>query len=360
MLIVSDKNDSLDFVLNIKNESCGRCINETKKSDQFEIDVADYLNKEFSKTGLTFKPVGKSNSQTSDIVVLRGENSTGEYIECKMAKAQAAHFTLDEIVSDGKVIGYKYQGSLKNNKYDIAIKTIVNYINDNIKKISEDKYLRLSEAYIDEKDANSQTATEIHADNTIQSSFDKAIIRHYRNKHVKFVASGNSGKNPVILKLENFAKYFDIAATFRVLPSGSRDIPKYRVKEIVSTMNYYEFYTGDKLGTNLKRLTINGDSLFADGVIIQNKNQLGKCLYAKLNKPIDDRVAVPLSTGNIYLVFQMPVQGYAKVRLSSYKDNDDSKKPSVNFSVYLRDDVNRAGDIKEFKAYINRLVKSTK
>lgn len=354
MLIISNKNESLDFVLGNANKVC--CLNETKKSDQFEIDVAKYLNEQFSNTGLTFNPVGKSNSQISDIVVFRGEKSTGEYIECKMAKAQAAHFTLDEVVSNGKVIGYKYQGDLSDDEYDVAVKTIVEYINGNLEKINNDKYLRLGEAYVDEKDANAQKAIEMQASQKIQSSFDKAIIRHYRNKNVKFVASGNPGETPVILKLENFANYFDIKATFRVLPSGSRDIPKYRVKDIVSTMNYYEFYTGDRLGTNLKRLTIDGDNLLADGVIIQNKNQLGKCLYAKLNKPIDDRVAVPLSAGSIYIVFQMPVQGYAKVRLSSYKDNDDSKKPSVNFSVYLRNNVNRAGDIEEFRTYINNLI----
>lgn len=328
-------------------------IQESKKSDQFEIDVVEYLNNTYGDLGLKFIRVGGSDSTKSDIfikVTNSDDRNNSKYIECKMARAQAAHVTLDEIKDDnGNVIEYKYPDTLdENDEDDIALKNIISFINDKLEsgKISKDHpYLRIGE---DQE--------------SLQLNFDKAIIRHYKKKNVEYVASGSSCKSPLIFKLVNFAKYFNIKATFRVLPSGSRDVPKMYVKDIITDNNFekYTFFTGPKNDvSNLLPVSVSEDTLLINGYPA-DKKFLNASLYIKTNNQLDDRIPVKLHNGKtVYLVFQSPINGYSKVRFSSYKGSDsEQSKPSINFSVYLTTDKQPDKDKQDFEQYLNNLKES--
>ena len=189
---------------------------------------------------------------------------------------------------------------------------------------------------------------------------------------VQFIASGKDGKHPLIFKLDTFANYFDIKATFRILPSGSRDVSKMYVKDIInasanSSIEKFKgkrFFTGDKDKNSTKHeLIIENDKLY---IIKDNKKQpvnnvkiLGKSLYMKTNESINDRIPVETHNGKtLYLVFQDPVNGYAKVPISSYKgDNSDRSKPSINFSLYLKTYEQPKDDLSAFEAYLSDLSK---
>lgn len=332
-------------------------IQESKKSDQFEIDVARYLNDTYGKKyNLEFERIGGSNSTVSDIFikVKSSDNLSSNYIECKMVRAQAAHITLDEVREDETVVGYKYNSTTEDSEDDIiAINVLVNYINERFKYISKSHpYLKFGEAYAD---INTDDQVKFAVDNkTAQDNFVKAIIRHYKKKNVKFVASGKSGDSPKIFKLENFANNFDISATFRVLRSGSRDVSKIHVKSAVETLigldSKMKFFTGDKELSNLRELSLSEDGkLLVNGVKLNNTNSLDKCLYIKPSKTLASRIQ--LKDKQIWVIFQDPVNGFIKVRISSYKgENSDSSKPSINFSVYLKNDAKP--DTKSFENYL--------
>jgi hypothetical protein len=336
-------------------------IQESKKSDQFEIEVAEYLNDEYSKKyNLEFKRIGGSNSTVSDIFikVKSADKSSNNYIECKMMRAQAAHITLDEKLKDGVVVGYEYSGSpSENHEVDqdgvAAIKVLVEYINERFKYISKSHpYLKFGEAY-DDTDGQNEFRVK---DDELQYNFDKAIIRHYRKKGVEFIASGKSGKEPKFFELENFANNFNISATFRVLRSGSRDVSKIHVKDVIETLRKYDmemkFFTGGKDPLNSRELLLKDDQLLIGNDKITNTRDLGKCLYIKTSKSFSDRIKV--DGKDIWLVFQEPINDFIKVRISSYKgENSDSSKPSINFSVHLKD--NAKPDTESFENYLFNL-----
>lgn len=326
-------------------------IQESKKSDQFEIDVVDYLNNTYGDLGLTFIRAGGSDSTKSDIFIKVTDSNNkknNNYIECKMAKAQAAHVTLDEDKDDnGNVTGYSYSGTLDDqDEDDIALKNIISFINEKLDRgeISKDHpYLRIGK--------NQEP---------IQSNFDKAIIRHYKKLDVDYIASGSSGKNPIIIKLQNIGTYFDVTATFRVLPSGSRDVPKMYVKDIITNKNFenYEFYTGPKNDINkLLPVSVSEDTLLINGN--PDKKLLGVSLYIK-GKKLDDRIQVELHNGKtVYVISQDLVNGYSKVRFSSYKGADsEQSKPSINFSVQLNTNKQPPDDIQSFEKYLKELKKN--
>lgn len=352
MLIISESYNSLNSL-----------IQESKKSDKFEEDITKWLNDTYGKTyNLEFKHMGGSNSTVSDIFikVKSADNANGCYIECKMARAQAAHITLDEVREGDVVVGYKYSGSANENDKDdqdglTAINVLVKYINERFKYISKSHpYLKFGEAYAD-MDTDGEDEFEVN-NKAVQENFDKAIIRHYRKKNVKFVASGKSGSEPKIFKLENFAANFNISATFRVLRSGSRDVSKIYVKDVMETLGKYDstmkFFTGDKELQNLHELTLNDGQLLVSNNKLTNTRDLGKCLYIQTKESLDDRIKV--DGKDIWLVFQEPINKYIKVRISSYKGEDsDRSKPSINFSVYLKD--NATPDTSSFEEYLAEL-----
>lgn len=328
-------------------------IQESKKSDQFEIDVVEYLNDTYGDLGLKFIRVGGSDSTKSDIfikVTNSDDRNNSKYIECKMARAQAAHVTLNEVKDgSGNVTAYEYQGNLdEHNEDDIALKNIILFINEKLGsgEISKDHpYLRIGK--------NQEP---------VQSNFDKAIIRHYKKLGVDYIASGSSGKNPIIIKLQNVGTYFDITATFRVLPSGSRDVPKMYVKDIITDNSFekYTFFTGPKNDvSNLLPVSVSEDTLLINGYPA-DKKFLNASLYIKTNNQLDDRIPVKLHNGKtVYLVFQSPINGYSKVRFSSYKGPDsEQSKPSINFSVYLTTDKQPDKDKQDFEQYLNNLKES--
>lgn len=353
MLIVSKSYNSIYSI-----------IQESKKSDQFEIEVTEYLNNIYGeKYNLEFEHIGGSNPTVSDILIkVKSTNkSSNNYIECKMERAQAAHITLDKKRKNGVVVGYEYHSSSsENDKANqdgvAAIEVLVDYINERFKYISKSHpYLKFGEAYVDD-DADGQHEFKVK-DDELQDDFNKAIIRHYRKKNVEFIASGKIGKEPKFFGLENFADNFDISATFRVLRSGSRDVSRIHVKDVMETLIKYDsemkFFTGGKELFNLRELSFNRNGqLLVDGVILNNTRNLSECLYIKTKISLNHRIHI--SGKKIWVVFQDPVDGYIKVRISSYKGEDsDNSKPSINFSIRLRD--NAEPDTDSFENYLSNL-----
>ncbi len=178
-----------------------------KKWEQFELGCTEYLNKEY---GNYFKHLGFSDSTVNDIEFNKGRKKF--FIEAKMPQAQSGQFVA---LADLKKrnIDYSPRNKSEINEYS---NIILEHMNDNFEK------------YFDP--GTKGTLIEINPD--IISSW---ITNFYKKKGVEFFIS--KGKEYVIFPIDQYSKYFDIEATYRVKKSGSRNLAKCRYKEVIDELN---------------------------------------------------------------------------------------------------------------------------
>lgn len=209
-----------------------------------ESECLEYLKNNFSNTTFNFEAEGGSDSTKSDILLTKNGIATF-FIESKMKKAQCGQF----VVIAGKDNHFVYS---RNNKYDENLQSSVI-----IQKMDE-KFSTLQNPGTSGIDLNLDT----------QYYYDW-IFNFYRAKGVKyFIVEKEVGKNKltsdnfVIFPIENFNKYFDASAKYRVKKSGSNHPPKSAISEIENTLK--------KNSISFSNLNFIGKNLF---VTISNKTQ---------------------------------------------------------------------------------------
>lgn len=177
----------------------------------FERECADYLNRKYSgKTGCQFIPSGGHNSHEPDIYVKKGGKSLFS-METKMAGAQCGQFVLfpnDSTMS----FAYSQRNEFPLNQYS--------------KKIIEE----MEKNYYD-----------YNTPSTKPLAFDKKLFYDWVKNHYK-VERGSKylitkGNNYVVFNIDNFEKYYDISAVFRIKKSGSSNPSSSDLIEIQSLLD---------------------------------------------------------------------------------------------------------------------------
>ena len=170
--------------------------------ETFEIESTDHLNKTFGSYA-TFDLQGGSNSKVSDIKVTT-QKGNHFYIEAKHCPAQCGQFVLLPNIAT-KQFDYSPLNAVKINRYSQAI---IDHMNSNFEKYKE----------------AGTSGQEIIMKNG-PDIFAAWIIQTYQNKGARFIITNNN----IIIRIEDFSKYFYVTAKYRVKRSGSDSVGKRRV-----------------------------------------------------------------------------------------------------------------------------------
>lgn len=163
--------------------------------EEFEIRCYEYLKRMYSTQNVDFKREGGMDSTISDIAVIK-DGRTAYYIEAKDSKAQSGQFVLIPNSEKEKFVFSTKNKSEENEMTDI----IIDYMNNDFSRFN----------------TAGTSGEKIDIDSSIFSDW---IIRHYKEKGVKYIISKK--KEFVICPIDRFSAYFDIIAKFRIKKSGS-------------------------------------------------------------------------------------------------------------------------------------------
>lgn len=259
-----------------------------KEWQKFEIMCCDYLNATYGNDMVAFVVQGGSNSASSDIAFLfNGINVFN--IEVKSPKAQSGQFVV--LNNNGEFIF-----SPRNKSDEIDAELFLAYMTANYHKYA--------------------VATTTGADINMETSqYNDWIIDHYRKKNSAFVMTRGS-KSFIVFPIEKYGKYFDTICKYRVKKSGSTDVPKKHVDEVIKHFDAYE-----------------------------HKWKSGKKLYikTKLDYSINESHTI---NGYDYSIRDRDSDGYLYIRRLSNTAN-----PNVIFSVQLK----REQDPNDLKIFIDSL-----
>lgn len=234
-------------------QKIGQCIqkflsNKEKKNmekwEEFEVECTNYLNGRFNDYA-EFTLQGGANSRVSDILV---QTKTGKnfYVEAKHSPAQCGQFVLLPNLNDST-----FEYSERNvNRINDCVNMIINYMNQNF-----DEY---REAGTAGKEIDMPNGSEIFSD---------WIIQTYRNKGTEFFITNNF----TLVPIDDFMDYFDVTAKYRIKRSGSSNIGKSRMSDIINQISEHDYIItdhnvlGDKLfvwspsNLNKKKFIFNGN-----------------------------------------------------------------------------------------------------
>lgn len=174
--------------------------------EAFEKACETYLNKNYGHLA-NFVLEGGSNSKKSDIAVTVNRR-VNFYIEAKMGVAQSGQFVVLPDV-ENKCFYFSPKNKSSENEFT---EIILSYINDNF-----DIFFNAGTA-----------GKDIDID---KFYFTQWIIKHYKNRGVKYIITHNNGF--IIFPVEKFGTYFDVSATMRNKGSGSTQ-PAKKNWEIIS------------------------------------------------------------------------------------------------------------------------------
>ncbi|MDM0611593.1 hypothetical protein QTH09_11210 [Clostridium perfringens] len=179
----------------------------------FEEECTDFLNTKYSNSSLFFKHVGGSNSNISDIQIIK-DNSIKGYIEAKMSLAQSGQFVLLKNDADSAFI----YSPLNKSPLTPSAQIIINYINSN---------------YNNFKDVNTNSL----GINLPSNIFTDWITKHYLDKGALFIITSSFNGKLIVFKTEDFGKYFTIKANFRRKKSGSSNLPTSHYDSVFNYLN---------------------------------------------------------------------------------------------------------------------------
>ena len=204
-----------------------------RPGEQFELESLAYLRENYGKTGIEYIHHDTADSTGSDIeVIINGQSEF--FIEAKDTVAQSGQFVLLPDDSSRSFIFSPRNKSLPNEMTDLMI----SYMNED--------YDRFNAA-----------GTAGEALNIDPDVFTQWIIRHYREKKVKYVISKKS--RMIICPIEKFGEYFEVSANFRIKKSGSTE-PSGKYVDAVITALKDRFRI-----TDVYKQTVNGKKkLFAN------------------------------------------------------------------------------------------------
>ncbi len=176
----------------------------------FENECANYLNNKYSaKTKCNFILSGGHDSHEPDLYVIKDSNTLFS-MEIKMAQAQCGQFVL--FPNDSS---QSFAYSLKN-------KFPMNHYSKRIIEEMENNYF------------------EYNTPSQKQLAFDKRLFYdwvkyHYQiERDTKYLIS--KGNDFVVFNIDNFEKYYDISAVFRIKKSGSANPSASDMKEILQLL----------------------------------------------------------------------------------------------------------------------------
>lgn len=204
-----------------------------KPGEQFELEMLDYLKKNYRRDGIEFIHHDTADSTQSDIEVII--NGCSEfYIEAKDTEAQSGQFVLLPDDASRRFIFSPRNKSLPNEMTELMI----SYMNKDYNRFN----------------AASTAGEPLNIEPDI---FTQWIIGHYREKRVKYVISKRN--KILICPIEKFGEYFEVSANFRIKKSGSTEPSgKYVDAVILALKNQFNI-------TNVYKETINGKKkLFAN------------------------------------------------------------------------------------------------
>ena len=260
-----------------------------RPGEAFEIQCYEYLCRMYQLKEAKFVRKGGMDSTTSDIAVLKNRR-VDYYIEAKDAAAQSGQFVLLPDKSTRQFIFSPRNHSEPNE----MTKIIIDYMNADFDRFN-----------------NAGTAGQpLSID---QNVFSNWIIRHYKERNVKYFISKKD--DYVILPIRRFTDYFNVTANYRVKKSGSSVPAKKDIAAIQSLIS--SSYPTVKFDT------------------------VGKKLYADINRII---AQARFDLGNYTYFFSPQSTGKYEIRRLSNTYN-----MTVIFSIHLKHDQNPA-DLKEFEA----------
>lgn len=194
--------------------------------EDFEIESTEYLNKVFGSYA-QFNLDGGSDSTISDIEVIT-KKGRRFYIEAKHCPAQCGQFVLLPDIATGRFV-YSHLNATRINRFSQAI---IDHMNNSFEEYKE----------------AGTAGREIVMKNG-PDIFAAWIIQAYKDKGARFIITNNN----VILRVEDFSKYFYVTAKYRVKRSGSNSVGKGRIYAVSAYL---------KANYPISSLTQDGDKLF--------------------------------------------------------------------------------------------------
>lgn len=261
-----------------------------KPGEQFELHCYEYLKNVYKTNETDFHHEGGMNSTKSDIAAIKN-GEIDFYIEAKDASAQSGQFVLLPN-EDKKVFVFSPRNHSKPNEMtDI----IINYMNHDFQRFN-----------------NAGTAGQsLDIDTDV---FADWIVKHYKNKNVKYIISRND--DYVIFPIRKFGQYFSITAKYRIKKSGSGKPAKRDIPKITQTIQKY--YSTAKFSQAEKKLFVTLSEK-AD----KTRFLLGKYTYYLSKQNLDNYEIRRLSnTYNMNVIFSIDLmKSQDEKDLEEFKSN---------------------------------------
>jgi len=205
--------------------------------EDFEIESTDYLNKTFGKYA-NFVHQGGSDSTVPDILV-KTNKGISFYIDAKHCPAQCGQFVL---LPDITTNTFEYS-KLNSTRINVYAQKIMNHM---------DNYFE----YFKKADTGGKEIILDDGDDT----FEKWIISAYKSNGVKYFITNDY----VILPVDDFQRHFNVTAKYRIKRSGSSNIGRARIVNILNSIR--------SLGYVISDTRTDGDKLFVKSkVALQNQ-----------------------------------------------------------------------------------------
>lgn len=169
--------------------------------ENFELECLRFLREKYPN--YVFSKKGGVNSTTSDIYVEK--NGSPYFIEVKMPNAQSGQFV---VIFDEESNTFKFSDKNKTQE-NAYTDEIIRYMNIEFEKF---------------RNAGTK-GEEILIDTKI---FINWIIDNYKEKNVKYFITKKDDKF-ILIPIDDFGKYFNVKAIYRVKKSGSSSVPMNKI-----------------------------------------------------------------------------------------------------------------------------------
>ena len=263
-----------------------------KNWEIFENNALIHLQNKYKNYAI-FESKGSADSTQSDIYVIKN-NGESFYIEAKDCPAQCGQFVL---IPNSTKQQFEYS-PLNTTEINAFAKLIIIAM--------EQKFSVYAEPGTSGEDIYFEGCEDV---------FSKWIVKHYKDKKVKFIITNNN----LIYKIEDFNKIFHITAKYRVKKSGSSDCG-------ASNISAVKVYLKNKYGFNENQFTQKGTKLFVNSSIPLNN------IKFFLNSK-DYMIA---ARDGLYEIRKLSNTANANVIFSISLKTNISATPNIEFDEYIK------------------------
>lgn len=258
----------------------------------FEKNALIYLKNKYDAYA-TFEGKGSADSTQSDIYVEKFNGDTF-YIEAKDCPAQCGQFVL---IPDYEKKQFIYS-RLNTTEINTFAKLIIIAM--------EKKFNVYAEPGTSGEDIYFKGCEDI---------FSKWIIKHYKEKNVKFVITNNN----LIFNIEDFNRIFDITAKYRVKKSGSSDCG-------ISNISAVKIYLINTYGFKENQFIIKGTKLFINSSMVLNNTKFS----------LNSRNYMIAARDGLYEIRKLSNTANANVIFSISLKTNISATPNIEFDEYIK------------------------